>query len=329
MIIANPIYDVIFKRLLENDRVAKFFIGAILDCEVLSLVPTTIDNIKPDEVVLTATLFNKYFAATIVTKDEGEKSVIIEIQKVNLLMEIYQFWDNVGKKYTPSKLPIITIYIVGFTLSVDTPAFGGKVSHYRDLLTNEELVVRDHFVEQLTHCAYFIQIPRIKPCQDTTLNMVLSIFEQANFIGNSTMWKDYSFEVDILEMKEIVGLLRDMVTDTLVYRALEKELYYKDAMEDAFGKRDRKFAENKHKIEEVKREFEEAKHEMVVAKRREEEAKQREEEAKQREEVAKRETEEVKRQQFETARALKYDVKMPTPRIAEITKLTEAEIERL
>lgn len=30
MIIANPIYDVVFKNLMENDRVAKFFIGTLL-----------------------------------------------------------------------------------------------------------------------------------------------------------------------------------------------------------------------------------------------------------------------------------------------------------
>jgi hypothetical protein len=36
MIIANPIYDVMFKRILENNRAAKFFIGTILNCKVLS-----------------------------------------------------------------------------------------------------------------------------------------------------------------------------------------------------------------------------------------------------------------------------------------------------
>ncbi|MEM1214119.1 MAG: hypothetical protein AAGJ82_00440 [Bacteroidota bacterium] len=30
MVIANPIYDVVFKRLMENERVAKFFIGTII-----------------------------------------------------------------------------------------------------------------------------------------------------------------------------------------------------------------------------------------------------------------------------------------------------------
>ena len=29
MVIANPIYDVVFKRLMENERVAKFFISSM------------------------------------------------------------------------------------------------------------------------------------------------------------------------------------------------------------------------------------------------------------------------------------------------------------
>ena len=31
MIIANPIYDIVFKRMMENDKVAKFFIGTLID----------------------------------------------------------------------------------------------------------------------------------------------------------------------------------------------------------------------------------------------------------------------------------------------------------
>ena len=43
MIIANPIYDVVFKRLMENDRVAKFFIGTLLEQTIESI------EIKPQE----------------------------------------------------------------------------------------------------------------------------------------------------------------------------------------------------------------------------------------------------------------------------------------
>ncbi|MDR2765797.1 MAG: hypothetical protein LBB90_12310, partial [Tannerella sp.] len=42
-IIANPIYDVVFKRLMENERIAKFFLGTILDEPVISL------EVRPQE----------------------------------------------------------------------------------------------------------------------------------------------------------------------------------------------------------------------------------------------------------------------------------------
>ena len=49
MIIANPIYDTAFKRLLENDRAAKFLIGTILDCKVLVLEPNIQEHTVIDE----------------------------------------------------------------------------------------------------------------------------------------------------------------------------------------------------------------------------------------------------------------------------------------
>ena len=36
MLIANPTYDVAFKRLMENNRAAKFLIGTILGCKVIN-----------------------------------------------------------------------------------------------------------------------------------------------------------------------------------------------------------------------------------------------------------------------------------------------------
>jgi len=286
MIIANPIYDVTFKRLLENDRAAKFFIGAILGCEVLSLVPTTQEHTDFDEKARKVTLFRMDFAATIKTKDEGEKRVIIEMQKANLFDDVYRFRRYLGKEYAVSKLPIITIYILGFPLSVDSPAFG-NVPNYHDLLTNEKIVVRDRFVEHLTHSAYFVQTTRIKPSLNTKLDKLLSIFEQNNFIGDSKTTKDYSLEIDDPEVKAVIDVLQYVAADPQARKELEKERYYQETMDDAFGERDKMLAE----------------------------AVQREEE--------------TRRQLLETAKELKYVEKMPIPKIAKITKLTEAEIENL
>ena len=43
MVIANPIYDVVFKKMMENERVAKFFIGTLLE-QVIETV-----EVKPQE----------------------------------------------------------------------------------------------------------------------------------------------------------------------------------------------------------------------------------------------------------------------------------------
>ncbi len=37
MVIANPLYDVIFKRIIESNKVAKFFIGTLI-AELLSKI---------------------------------------------------------------------------------------------------------------------------------------------------------------------------------------------------------------------------------------------------------------------------------------------------
>lgn len=43
MLIANPIYDVVFKRLMENERVAKFFIGTLIGQTIETV------EVKPQE----------------------------------------------------------------------------------------------------------------------------------------------------------------------------------------------------------------------------------------------------------------------------------------
>ncbi|MCL2100375.1 MAG: hypothetical protein FWH22_01525, partial [Fibromonadales bacterium] len=207
MLIANPIYDVTFKRLLENNRVAKFLIGTILGCDVLSLVPGTPEftDTKDDSDKLT--LFQMDFTATIATKEEGEKLVIIEMQKARDLADVYRFKRYLGKQYTKSKLPIISIYILGFDLkSVDSPAFAA-IPDCRDLTTNEKLAIRHSFVSQLTHRAYFIQTKKIKPSLNTRLEKLLSIFEQANFVGDGEKIKDYHLAIDDPEIKELLGVL--------------------------------------------------------------------------------------------------------------------------
>jgi hypothetical protein len=64
MVIANPIYDVVFKRMMENEKVAKFFIGTLLEQTIETVI------VKPQEFTYTDELaglavFRLDFIATI------------------------------------------------------------------------------------------------------------------------------------------------------------------------------------------------------------------------------------------------------------------------
>jgi hypothetical protein len=43
MVIANPIYDVVFKRMMENEKVEKLFIGTFLEQTIEAV------EVKPQE----------------------------------------------------------------------------------------------------------------------------------------------------------------------------------------------------------------------------------------------------------------------------------------
>jgi len=247
MLIANPIYDTAFKRLLENDRVAKFLIGTILDCKVLSLEPKIQERTKFDEETGRLTLYRKDFTAAIKTP-EGEKTVIIEMQKAKVLNDVYRFRKYLGGEYAGSKYPIISIYILGFNLSVDSPAFVADIE-CRNLQTNERLEVRDSFVEHLTHKAYFVQTKRIKQSLNTKLDMLLSVFEQDNFVSRDKTLIEFA-DVSDPELRAVLDILHYVAVDKDTRKELDDELYYLDYVEETFGEERRKLAEKDIKLTE-------------------------------------------------------------------------------
>jgi hypothetical protein len=318
VIIANPIYDVTFKRLLENDRTAKFLIGTILNCKVVSLEPAVIEHTKYDKTTGELTLFRMDFAATIKNEAGEEKRVIIEMQKAQHLSDVIRFREYLGTEYIRSNLPLISIYILGFNLNVDSVAFG-NFPVCRDLRTGETIKQYDQFVEKLTHTAYFVQTKRIKPSLNTRLDKLLSIFEQANFISGSETTKDYALDAaGDPDIEAVLNILRYAAADAATRKELDEEAYYQRALYQTFGEQYEKMEKQAKEIAETKREAEEAKQEKEVAIREKEEAYRREEEAN-------RETEETKRKLVKWLK----EKGTPVPEITKIVNLTETEIEKI
>ena len=80
MQIANPIYDAVFKFMMEDKRVARLIIGAITGFEIedVELRPTEI--VTDEDGMRQWTVFRLDLAVRVRTS-EGSRLVLVEIQK--------------------------------------------------------------------------------------------------------------------------------------------------------------------------------------------------------------------------------------------------------
>jgi hypothetical protein len=192
MQIANPIYDVVFKYLMEDNKIAKLIISKIIESQVMKL-----DFLAKEHTLeinqSSLTVYRLDFIAKIKTSDQSHKIVLIEIQKAKFPTDIMRFRRYLGEQYADSEniyldsksgqsvkkaLPIISIYFLGHQLSnIDSSLIKIKRNYY-DSITGEEIKQRDDFIESLTHDSYIIQIPCLKERRRNDLEVLLSIFDQ-------------------------------------------------------------------------------------------------------------------------------------------------------
>ncbi len=192
--IANPIYDVVFKYLMEDKRIAKLIISALIELEVIDL------EFKPQvfakdikEKILT--VYRIDFKARIKLKDGSEQIVLIELQKAKFPADIMRFRRYLGNQYAHKDnamvineqaeiyaLPIITIYFLGYPLDTYPNIPIIKVARqYIDHGTKQVIGhKKEYFIESLTHDSIIIQIQAIKSKnRRTRLEQALSVFEQS------------------------------------------------------------------------------------------------------------------------------------------------------
>jgi hypothetical protein len=230
MIIANPIYDTVFKRLMENDKVAKFFIGTLLEQQIESI------EVKPQEFTYIDELaglavFRLDFIATIKGENGEIKKVLIEIQKAKNQIDLMRFRNYLGEQYKKEDqiegekmvLPITTIYILGFSLpEIDSPCIRVE-RQYKDLITKSIIEKKSEFVEKLTHDCFIVQVDRITDRYQTSLDKLLSVFEQNNFIDEKKITKQFQHPSDNEYVKLMTDILHHSGTNPEERKRIEAE----------------------------------------------------------------------------------------------------------
>ena len=314
MLIANPISDSVFKWLLENPRIARFFIETILgetvtEVEMKPLEKKYVDEEKLNELSVAAALATVMldFVATIKTENGTYKKVLIEIQNARNATDIMRFRNYLAQHYSRKDevmvdgvrmsfvLPIITIYFFGFKLKSITQPVVKVTRSYVDRATNEVVNTIDEFIEQLTHDCHIVQIPRISSKIQSKLDSLLSFFEQSNFVDDTKMYKEYLYPIDDENIKLIADELHFAGTDPEKRQslALEREGYR--ILDVNLEAKDKVIAENLKTIAENLKEIQENLETIRAEKKAREEEKKAKEEALKIVEARDKEIEELRR----------------------------------
>ena len=188
MTIANPIYDTVFKYLMEDERIARTILSALLKENIVKV------EVRPHEYINgqkeSLSIFRIDFGATILKDNGKEQLILIELQKTWLPTETLRFRQYLGIHYQNPKnivsnspdrhaLPMVAVYLLGHTVGdIEEPVV--YVRH-KAFDYNDEPVVQgipDKFVDSLNHNSIIVQIPRLHGKINNRLDKVLSIFDQ-------------------------------------------------------------------------------------------------------------------------------------------------------
>ena len=278
MNIANPIYDAVFKQLMSNMHIARFFISTIMEETVLDVAVSQQEMAydkegNPAGRSVPVAIFRLDFVATIKTANGEHKKVLIEIQKTRKFIDLMRFRNYLGEHYKRKDevytasgklietLPIVTIYLLGFELRNILSAAIKVNREYVDLVTHTIINAKDEFIEKLTHDCYVVQIPRIEGKLQSKLEKLLTIFEQKDFVDDTGDIKEYNYPIDDDDIKIIADTLHFACTDPESRRKIEAEResfrVFNVAVEQQTNRLNEIIEENKRALEESKLALEE------------------------------------------------------------------------
>lgn len=273
--IANPIYDSVFKYLMEDERIAKTLLSALLKKEVVAVEMRR--NEYTNGVRDNISMFRIDFGAHVEEPDGTIRLVLIKLQKTWLETETLRFRQYLGAQYSnpenvPSEnnkdgyaIPMVTIYLLGHRVGdINVPVLYVKHKAYDydgNVVTDG---IPDPFVESLIHDSIIVQIPLLHGQVNNRLEKVLSVFDQSQKNGSDRHVlnvNDTPFDDDD-DMQYLLRRLLMAAANAQLRQEMNVEDEYFKALEDrdtALMMKDKKLAEQAEQLEQNKAELEQNK----------------------------------------------------------------------
>ena len=257
-LIANPIYDVCFKYLMEDTVVAKHLLSALLKKEVLEI--SLLNRELPSERDVYIKMFRIDFSARIKSSDGGVQQVIIELQKSWVEAEILRFRRYLGSQYSKAEnvidsdkaseaigVPIVSIYILGHNLvEVKYPVIYVKRS-YLDYDENP-ISGKDNFIESLTHDSIVVQIPSLPMKTQNRLDKLLRFFDQRNITSNDAHYLSFDIDDEDLKSDDAIKAIEHRLSMAAKSPEIREIMEMEDEIMIGINKRDAKIVEKEKEL---------------------------------------------------------------------------------
>jgi flagellar biosynthesis chaperone FliJ len=278
MTIANPIYDTVFKYLMEDERIARTILSALLKENIVNV------EVRPHEYTNgqkeTLSIFRIDFGATVL-KPNGEKQLIlIELQKTWLPTETLRFRQYLGVHYQNPKnivadspdrhaLPMVAVYLLGHTVGeIEDPVV--YVRHEAFDYDDEPIVrgIPDKFIDSLNHDSIIVQIPRLHGRINNRLDKVLSIFDQSRVCHDNQHYlsvEDTAYETADSDMQPIIHRLLMAASNIEMRQNMNVEDEYYSIIKEQEGKvygLERDLSEMKGQLKETSNQLTEANNQL-------------------------------------------------------------------
>ena len=284
--VCNPIYDTVFKYLVEDERVAKVLLGGILNKKIVAVEIKGHKCAYQSDENNNLKLLRFDFAGTIENPDGTKETVTIELQKASELEEVMRFRKYFGlqmasesntdvvtkhrrdKDKTPYivKKPrhIYGIFILGHSLGkgFEYPLIKGSTVFYDEDDNVLNFESQCEFLKGMTYHLYIIQIPFLPEKPKKPLEKILRAFDQR-----------YKLEYDskYLELTEDADKDSDynVIFNRLLYAAADEQLRgnldLEDYAERLYAIREAEKEDLEDELKETKVELNEAKNQLAAS----------------------------------------------------------------
>jgi len=210
IIVPNPIYDVVFKYLMEDLESARIILSTLINKKIteLNFEPLShAEKIKDPKSEKDIKLFHLDFTATIVDEKGKEELIMIELQKANKASDVFRFKRYISKNFQKKTekeiihpitqavekvmkpIRLVPIFILNFRIENEINDLLIKTNRIKTGIFKEKKLEEDNeFIDNLSFDIYVVQLPnlaQIKPSDyegneyKTKLYKLLKLFDQA------------------------------------------------------------------------------------------------------------------------------------------------------